>query len=417
MSEVEEGRPTYEDVPGLEEFMREVTKDDPPDPPEEDLHSLARSLMQQLSEEGLSKNEETMPAPAKESHNPLYLRSNFTKGEALYVQLDSGQTVWLQLGSRISKDQKYKRIKVFSETSRSDEAVIAALAITRASILRTKSIVERVPLSVRLIERQREELTRLGLRDSIPVDRNEEVIDELLKLMREPELEGATPLDAHPTIEVALTLVEDVLRYYRPRLEELPSDERIALIEHLSLRMHKALKAWQEVMEFAEYGTPKGSLGPTIKNVVRDVRAAELKYIDGLKDREIAEELGEPRRSEASKMKNDYPTTRGRIKRGQDFLKKAYGEEEWAEFIKTVQDDAADFQKLPDFLQWIELQAYRAAEFLGISFAQALGRELWYVEYRADKLRIPPEQAAMLYAEHGTLEGIDPKSGEAEPPS
>ncbi len=376
MDEIERERErllNQEAPPTYEEFVRELEKIEQLDPPtEKGLHQVARRLMRRLSEKGLSpQGGDTLAPPTKVSHDPFYVRKDPDPGEARSVVLDNGQTVWLQVGERALPKQAYKSLKVFSKASSSDEAIIAALMIEHAKALHRERVVERAHLSARLIKRRREEFERLGFSHPSSNDELEEALDAFAKLLREPELKGAEPFDAHPAIEQALGLVEDVLRLYRPHLDDLSEDERVSLIEHLSLYVHEALRACRKVVEFAEYGTPEGKLRPKIEDAARDVLAAELRDVQGLSYGKIAEQTKDtPTKSSA--IKNDHPTTRARVKRGRTLLEKAYGKGEWAELSKRMQDDAARYQKLAKSSQEREGYVSWHAEILGISYADSL---------------------------------------------
>ncbi len=363
----QEAPPTYE------EFEREMEKTRQLDPPsEKGLHQVTRRLMRRLSEEGLSPlGGDTPSPPTKVTNDPFHVRRDPVPGEARSVTLPNGQTVWLQVGERVVPKQRYKSIKVFSKTSSSDEAIVAALMIKKAQALRQERVVKRADLSARLIKRQKEEFERIGFSDSPTVEEEKRALDAMSKLLQEPDLEGATPFDAHPAVEESLGIIEDVLRLYRPRLDELSEDDRVSLIKHLSHRVHEALEAWRKVMEFVEYGTPEGKLRPTIKDATQDVRAAELRDVQDLSHKEVAE-ISKDTPTEASVIKNDYPTTRARINRGRELLEKAYGKDGWEELANDLKDDAARYANLPEPEQHREAFVSWHAEVLGITRAQSL---------------------------------------------
>jgi hypothetical protein len=92
----------------------------------------------------------------------------------------------------------------------------------------------------------------------------------------------------------------------------------------------------------------------TLKSAVRDV--------DGLTYREIGEELGIPRPSNAD-YKGDYPTVRKAVQRGRKILERAFGKEGWPRQAEAMRADATRWKSLSSKEQFRE----SLAEELGVS--------------------------------------------------
>jgi hypothetical protein len=141
-----------------------------------------------------------------------------------------------------------------------------------------------------------------------------------------------------------LRYVLHLLRYYRPSFDELTRQDKLNLIEETCKRVNTFLKASRQLVQFLDFGVPGSDLRPAIENANRDVKAAVLKDVEGLKSRQIAERLGLS--SDKYKIKGGNRTVDKMIERGRELLESALGEDGWHERVKVMKEDAEWFRNL-----------------------------------------------------------------------
>jgi Mn-dependent DtxR family transcriptional regulator len=86
-----------------------------------------------------------------------------------------------------------------------------------------------------------------------------------------------------------LEYVAAVLRHSRPEFDTLPYSERVALLKEGCRRVNEVLESLRKWERFLEYGVPERDLRPKLEKAARDVRAAELRDIEGLSNPKIGE--------------------------------------------------------------------------------------------------------------------------------
>lgn len=144
-----------------------------------------------------------------------------------------------------------------------------------------------------------------------------------------------------------------LLRYYRDDYDELGTREQEGLLRGTLERIYGVLKHVRDLAAYLEYGEPWGGLPKApLGNPRLDVKAAELKHIEGLKLVEVGERLdiekpkvkdprtGKPREYDAKYDKDKYARkVSGYVKRGEDILKEALGDEGFLEHVKVAKKE------------------------------------------------------------------------------
>ncbi len=243
--------------------------------------------------------------------------------------------------------------------------------------------------SILFLEKVDEELSRRKLEDASPDDR----ADVALEIRRDPRFEGVGNEVLGPLFRKTVEHVEGLLRAYRAGFDDLPREEQLALIEHACRHVNALIGATLQLVDFLELGTPKGDFRPAVKNPAKDVRAAELKDVEGLSNREVAEVLGLPPPSERAREKNDNSRVREMIKRGRAVVREAFGEEGWRAMVEEKKKEAEWWESLGEAERRAESFAVFQAESLGIPLAEARRRVESFQSYRAKELGVSAEEA------------------------
>jgi len=99
----------------------------------------------------------------------------------------------------------------------------------------------------------------------------------------------------------------------------------------------------------------------------RDIRAAVLREVDGLTNRQIAEALCMNLPTDLL-IKGDHPKVRKMVRWGRSALVGALGEEGWQDQAQTMRDEAQRWHSTSEIQQRAELQA----EALGVPYEEVL---------------------------------------------
>lgn len=101
----------------------------------------------------------------------------------------------------------------------------------------------------------------------------------------------------------------------------------------------------------------------------RDIKAAVLRDVDGLTNRQIADVLCINTPSDFL-IKGDHPTVRKIVRRGRSALVAALGEEGWRDQSQAMKDEVKRWHSRSE----IERRAELEAEALGVPYDEVLGR-------------------------------------------
>lgn len=190
----------------------------------------------------------------------------------------------------------------------------------------------------------------------------------ILAVLTTMEADRAEPKEAlwmYAGDEPELDFAEALLRYYRDSFDSLSPDVQKDLKIETFSKIYDFLEALRLLMAYLEYGEPrKGVKRKPLTTFRRDVRAAELKHIEGLKNHEIVERLeveglgfDEPKeyRDEAEKKEKYARKARDSAKRGKEqYLEKALCEKKLRQHFSRAKAEMKHFENLDDVdrLMW-----------------------------------------------------------------
>ena len=232
------------------------------------------------------------------------------------VELEKGQVLWLRFGG--------PRVEVLAEPRVTDVALRALLGVLEGGEVSDEGL-ERVRKAV-----DQWDVGEVGVYLESEAAANG-VVDGVLLEPREERL---------------LECADAFLRNDRPELVWPPADESAeqreerlrqqrALRVGLCQRISEAVKAARRLAELCEFGKAGKDLRREIEDAQMDVRAAELKHIEGLTHREIGEQLRIPV-PKSSKSRGGHSTVSRMVKRGERLLKLALGEDGFRAWVESA---------------------------------------------------------------------------------
>src|SRR5215208_2556457 len=269
------------------------------------------------------------------------------------VQHSSGQIMRLLLNATRT-EQGYKGAEVFVGPSRTEEAYVAAVLALHG-----------------------EEMEREGdkkNRQSDEMARASKAILYFELLMRSGRTDGAARNTVHQAMKdlhlyregpvkatdyfegLRLTPVYELLRYFRPELDDMSEKERIELLERTIGYVNAYLEALGRLTAFLQYGKagPYEGLPPKlVTRAARQIQAAELREV-------MRTEQGDPLPyAKIGKLLGEKPTPgqahrsyEGRIKRmveaGKGILKQALGEEGYRDYMEEKRAELDHWQTLSE---------------------------------------------------------------------
>src|SRR5215208_749787 len=271
------------------------------------------------------------------------------------VQHSSGQVMRLLLNAKRT-EQGYRRAEVLVGPSRTEDAYVAAVLALRG-----------------------EEMEREGdkkNRQSDEMARASKAILYFELLMRSGRTDGAARNTVHQAMKdlhlyregpvkatdyfegLRLTPVYELLRYFRPELDDMSEKERIELLERTIGYVNAYLEALGRLTAFLQYGKPGPYEGlPTklVTRAARQVQAAELREVmrtergDPLPYAKIGKLLGERPAPEQMQphLRRGYEARISRmVKDGRDILKQALGEEGYRAYMEEKRAELEHWQTL-----------------------------------------------------------------------
>ncbi len=316
-----------------------------------DIRALAREWLEELLRVGYHGMEESLRLPMKQQagshsspprHRPLC-------GDIHPVLLeDTGQTVWLRLDGSRSPERGYREISVSDEPLRTDAAIIATL-----------TALEYRPLDVGIL---REVLPAI-----LPL-RGESFWDRWTRVLEAQSSDGALPsrlkdLRHHQTLDYVLAL----LRYHRPGFDDLPPTERANSVVETCEHANELMQVLRKFLAFLEHGRPNRRGSAATRVVARDVKAAILKDVDGLTNRQIGDELSVPLPADFL-IKGDHPTVRKMVRRGKKILEDALGDEGWRAQAEAMKAEATRWRSIDASRRNAEIES----ETFGVPLEQAI---------------------------------------------
>jgi hypothetical protein len=267
------------------------------------------------------------------------------------VQHSSGQVMRLMLDAKRT-EQGYRGAEVLVGPSRTEEAYVAAVLALHGEEMEREGDKK---------NRQSDEMARaskaiLFFELLMRSDRTDGAArDTVHQAMKDLHLYKESPSRATDFVEgLRLTPVYELLRYFRPELDDMSEKERIELLERTIGYANDYLKALRRLTAFLQYGKPGAYEGlPTklVTRAARQVQAAELREVmrtergDPLPYAKIGKLLGEKptpglaRRSYEARIK-------GMVEDGKDILKQALGEQGYRDYMEETRAELEHWQTL-----------------------------------------------------------------------
>lgn len=336
------------------------------------LPTLAELWIDELHEVGLAKADPSTGALPKQAGS--HADDRVSLDDARPVRLPSGKILWLKLNGERT-DQGYRQVEVSDEPMRTDAAMVAACAVLECAVLEQGEVEDeteqlRVLLRARGVERLKGPLSEQVLADASET-RN-----------ARPEEHGKDLERLHlRTLEYALALLRD----RRPGFDDLNLDDQLGLLRKAASHAIAVAAASLNLMKFLEYGTPRALPSRALETAGRQVEAALLRDVAGLRWREVAEKMGIPKPSNYE-IKRDVPYARTLAKKGRGLLSAALGDEGWQEQIEAKKAEMWWWQSLDGEQQ----RAVRFAE----RFERVVGSGRLLEVLRQRALGVPGESIA-----------------------
>ena len=268
------------------------------------------------------------------------------------VRHSSGQTMRLLLDAKRT-EQGYRGAEVFVGPSRTEEAYVAAVLALHGEEMeregdpknRQSDEMAQASKAILFFELMRSGRTDGAARDTVH------------QAMRDLHLYKEGPVKATDFVEgLRLTPVYELLRYFRPALDDMSEKERIELLERTIGYINDYLKALRRLTAFLQYGKAGAYEGlPTkpVTQAAKQVRAAELRELvktergDPLPYAKIGKLLGE--KPTPGQDRRSYEARIGRmVKDGTDILKQALGEQGYRTYIEEKQTELEHWQTLSE---------------------------------------------------------------------
>jgi hypothetical protein len=268
------------------------------------------------------------------------------------VQHSSGQTMRLLLDAKRT-EQGYQGAEILVGPSRTEEAYVAAVLalhgeeMEREGDIKNRQSDEMAQASKAILFF---ELWRLGRTDGA-------ARDTVYQAMKDLHLYKESPLRATDFFEgLRLHPVYELLRYFRPELDNMSEKERIELLERTIDYVNDFLKALRRLTAFLQYGKTGAYEGlPTkpVTQAAKQVRAAEYRELvriergASLPYAKIGKLLGEkPTPGQA------FRSYEARIKRmvehGKGILKQALGEQGYRDYVEEKRAELDHWQTLSE---------------------------------------------------------------------
>jgi hypothetical protein len=270
------------------------------------------------------------------------------------VRYSSGQIMRLLLDATRT-EQGYRGADVFVGPSRTEEAYVAAVLALHGEEMDREGDIK---------NRQSDEMAQASKAilffELMPSGRTDGAArDTVHQAMRDLHLYKEGPVKATDYVEgLKLTPVYELLRYFRPELDDMSEKERIELLERTIGYINDYLKALRRLTAFLQYGKAGAYEGLPTKPVTqakKQVRAAEFRELvrtergDPLPYAKIGKLLGEkptPGQMQPH-LKRGYETRiKGMVEHGKGILKQALGEEGYRAYMEEKRAELEHWQTL-----------------------------------------------------------------------
>jgi hypothetical protein len=265
-------------------------------------------------------------------------------------QHSSGQVMRLLLNARRT-EQGYRGAEVLVGPSRTEEAYVAAALALKGEEMEREGDKK---------DRQSDEMAQASKAilffELMRLDRTDGAArDTVYQAMRDLHLYKESPPRATDFIEgLRVTPAYELLRYFRPELDDMSERERIELIERTIGYINDYLKALRRLTAFLQYGKTGAYEGLPTKQVTqaaKQVRAAEFREL-------VRTEQGAPLPyAKIGKLLGEKPTPgqaprsyEARISRmvedGKGILKQALGEQGYRDYMEEKRAELEHWRTL-----------------------------------------------------------------------
>ena len=282
------------------------------------------------------------PLHYDQCYDPEDPESKMLYGESYPVRMPNGpQKIWLTVGAERSP-RGYRPVRVIDGPLPTHAAIFATLTALQAETPGEEDLDVVLPLA------------ESAQPESHPI---------LLDLLENEEVQRAVDAYASARLPTKFAYAKSLLRYYRPNFDDLPDEERQALIKRTCQLVNENRATLRKLLTFAEYGTPGKKMVNPLENVSRDVQAAVLVDVEKLSHAEVGEELGIVR-TETDVVHGGHARVSKMVKRGKRILEKAWRKEGWQKQIVLLQAERDQWKDLEPMA--LEASPHRrAAERLG----------------------------------------------------
>ena len=267
-----------------------------------------------------------------------------------WVRHSSGQIIRLLLDAKRT-EQGYRGADVFVSPSRTEEAYVAAVLALHGEEMEREGDPK---------NRQSDEMARASkailFSELMRSDRTDGVArDTVYQAMRDLHLYKEGPSRATDFVEgLRLTPVYELLRYFRPQLDDMSEKERIELLERTIGYINNYLKALRRLTAFLQYGKTGAYEGLPTKQVTqagKQVRAAEFREL-------VKTERGAPLSyAKIGKLLGEKPTSgqaprsyerriEQMVEAGKGILKQALGEQGYRDYMEEKRAELEHWQTL-----------------------------------------------------------------------
>jgi hypothetical protein len=236
-------------------------------------------------------------------------------------------------------DSGYTRAQVSLETPSIEKAIVAAIVALQGEEIEPK----RVRRSLAAAKWTRESLQALAVGDPKP----------------ERPVSTSSAKAGDVSDGFGLLYVEDLLRHYRPDFDDMTEYDQATLVTRIVEHANEFLTSLRKLAASIQHADPyEGLPNSPVKEAARDVRAAELRDIEGLSYVEIGERVGVKQTKHDAARRDNLRVRTRLVPHGRTTLENALGGEEgYKEFITSAKKERDRWRALDEESRYSERYA------------------------------------------------------------
>lgn len=303
------------------------------------------------------------------------------EGELRQVRLGkSRKAAWIRFnGPR--NERGYRDVEVLDQPLRTEAAVVAALTVLEASVVRdtdfkrlNRALLEYVAAHPKLGEMDLQKvLARLPM--SWFVEQKAAVDQEVKQLTPQERKKRIGQSwergERRPHLwKRSLSYMVTLLRCRQPGFDARSLEEQLEMLNQYRKHVNKFLEQQRKHAAFLEYGGPEG-LPKVVKNAANQVRAAVLADVEGVSHLAIATELGLDVHKNRYEAHRQVSLVANLVNDGRTLLDKVFGWGGWRRKAEEMKAEASRYK--------------------------ALSEEEKEIEALAEKMQLPLEEARSLF--------------------